>query len=150
MMRDTDDVHDQELRALAQRLGTPAADRLDVERTAQAVLARLRAGDQPARAPIRWMQPSWMRAAAAMLIVIGGGALVVNKINHPDEPAGRDTTVTASQSGEFPDLSSSQLRDVLAALDEPIETTPAVHAGEAGLEDLSEQQLQSLLRTMED
>ena len=150
-MRDSDDVHDQELRQVAQRLGAAAADRLDVERTAQAVLARLRAGDAPARSSIHWMQPTWMRAAAVVVVMLGAGLLIYNRLLHPPTRAsGIDLTVTAATAGELADFSPGQLQDVLAALNEPVDTTPVVHAGDAGVEDLSESQLQSLLRAMED
>ena len=151
MMRDSDDVHDQELRQLAQRLGAAAADRLDVERTAQAVLARLRAGDAATRSPIQWMQPAWIRAAAVVVVMLGAGLLLYYHIHHPTTAsAGIDSTVTGTTAGELADFSPGQLQDVLAALNEPVETTPLVHAGDAGVEDLSESQLQSLLRSMED
>lgn len=151
MMRDSDDVHDQELRQVAQRLGAAAADRLDVERTAQAVLARLRAGDATARSPIHWMQPAWMRAAAVVVVMLGAGLLIYYHIDHPTTAvSGIDSTVTGSTAGELADFSSGQLQDVLAALNDSVETTPVVHAGDAGVEDLSESQLQSLLRSMED
>ena len=149
MMRDSDDVHDQELRQVAQRLGAAAADRLDVERTAQAVLARLRAGDAPARSPIHWMQPAWMRAAAVVVVIIGAG-LLTYRFLRPPTGSGIDSTMAGSAAGELADFSSGQLQDVLTALNEPVETTPVVHAGDAGVDDLSEPQLQSLLRTMED
>ena len=63
MMLD-DGVHDEELRQAARHLGAAAAERVDVERTAEAVLARLRAGDAPGRSRIRWMQLAWLRALA--------------------------------------------------------------------------------------
>lgn len=151
MMRDSGPVHDQDLRQVAQRLGAAAADRLDVERTAQAVLARLRAGDAPKRSPIHWMQPAWMRAAAVVVVMLGAGLLIYYHILHPTaESSVADTTITASAAGELADFSPGQLQDVLAALNEPVETTPVVHAGEAGVEDLSGPELQSLLRAMED
>ena len=149
MMHDTDGVHDEALRQVARRLGAEAAERLDVERTAQAVVARLRAGDAPARPPIRWMQPAWMRAAAGVVLIIGGGLLVYHRWNTPPvlpfqpDSAQHDTS-------ELAGLSSDQLQDVLNGLDKTVEMTPTVHAGEAGIEDLSEPQLQSLLKAMED
>ena len=149
MMHDSGPVHDEALRQVARRLGAEAADRLDVERTAQAVLARLRSGDAPARPPIRWMQPAWMRAAAGVVLIIGGGLLVYHRLNSPPvmllqpDSAQHDTS-------ELAGLSDGQLQDVLNGLDKTVEMTPTVHAGEAGVEDLSEPQLQSLLKVMED
>ncbi|HXJ30155.1 MAG TPA: hypothetical protein VNG35_05925 [Gemmatimonadales bacterium] len=156
MMRDSDGVHDEALRQVARRLGAGAADRLDVEQTAQAVVARLRAGDAPARPPIRWTQPAWMRAAAGVVLIIGAGLLVYWRLRHPaPETVAAPSVVVASIDPdlavtEFPEFTSGQLRDVLNGLDSTVEITPTVHAGEAGVEDLSEPQLQSLLKAMED
>jgi hypothetical protein len=156
MMHDADGVHDEALRQVARRLGAEAADRIDVERTAQAVVARLRAGDAPARSPIRWMQPAWLRVAAGVVLIIGAGMLIYWRLHHPTpETVEAPTVVVASIDPdlpvtEFQDFTSGQLRDVLDGLDSTVEMTPTVHAGEAGVEDLSEPQLQSLLKAMED
>lgn len=150
MMRDHDDVHDEELRHTAQRLGAAAADRLDVERTAQAVLARLRAGDAPARGPIRWMRPAWLRAAAVVVVIIGAGVLYRTVMVRPDSRGAVAVDSGLPANPEFADVTPGQLQDVLRGLDETVEMTPTVHAGEAGVEDLSEPQLQSLLKAMED
>jgi len=146
MMHDADGVHDEALRQVARRLGAEAADRLDVERTAQAVVARLRAGDVPQRPPIRWMQPAWMRAAAVIVVMIGVGVVyrVLHPVAQPQVPQPDSVNV------ELAALRPSQLQDVIASLDQPVELTPTVHAGDAGVEDLSEPQLQSLLKAMED
>ena len=149
MMHDTDGVHDEALRQVARRLGAEAAERLDVERTAQAVVARLRAGEEPARPPIRWMQPAWMRAAAGVVLIIGGGLLVYHRITTPPVMPPQPNSAQHDTS-ELAGLSSGQLRDVLNGLDQPVEMVPTVHAGDAGVEDLSELQLQSLLKAMED
>jgi hypothetical protein len=149
MMHDADGVHDEALRQVARRLGAAAADRLDVERTAQAVVARLRAGDAPARSPIRWMQPAWLRVAAGVVLIIGAGLLVYRRLHLPPE-TGVVPQVAVAPPGEFLDFTSGQLQDVLNGLDSTVEMTPTVHAGEAGVEDLSEPQLQSLLKAMED
>jgi hypothetical protein len=150
MMRDSDGVHDEALRQVARRLGAEAADRLDVEQTAQAVVARLRAGDTPTRSPIHWRQPAWMRAAAGVVLIIGAGLLVYWRLHHPAPETIAAPPVAVATAVEFQDFTSGQLRDVLNGLDEPGEMTPTVHAGEAGVEDLSEPQLQSLLKAMED
>ena len=144
MMLDHDDAHDEELRHAAQRLGA-AADRLDVERTAQAVLSRLRAGDAPASAPIRWMQPAWMRAAAVVVVIIGAGTIY--RVTHPV----RSSVSVATDSPPvdvLADIPSGQLQEVLSGLNDPLEMPGVVHAGEAGVEDLSEPQLQSLLEAI--
>jgi hypothetical protein len=91
------------------------------------------------------MQPSWLRAAAGVVLIIGAGLLIRQRWNPPAEiPAAPQPVGT-----ELGGLSPSQLQDVIAGLNEPVEVGP-VHAGEAGVEDLSESQLQSLLKAMED
>src|SRR5258708_40046236 len=147
MMRDADGVHDEALRQVARRLGAEAADRLDVERTAQTVVARLRAGDAPARSPIHWMQPAWMRAAAGVVLIVGAGLLIYWRLYHPPE-IGVPPVMVAS-AGELENFTSGQLRDVLNGLDNTVEIMPTVHAGDAGVDDLSETQLQSLLTAMQ-
>lgn len=145
MMLDHDDVHDEELRHAARRLGAAAADRLDVERTAQAVLSRLRAGDASARGPIRWMQPAWMRAAAVVVVIIGAGA-IYRVMHHVHLPV--SATTDSPPADVLADIPSGQLQQVLSDLNDPLEMPGAVHAGEAGVEDLSAPQLQSLLATI--
>lgn len=147
---DHDNLHDEDLRQAARRIGHAAAERLDVEKTAQAVLTRLRAGGTPARSPIHWLQPAWMRAAAVVVLMVGTGILIGRGFHEPAPSAGIDSTVALAAGGEFADFTSGQLQDVLTGLEEPTEMTPAVHAAEAGVEDLSEPQLQSLLKAMED
>ncbi len=151
MMRDSDSgVHDEALRQVARRLGAEAAERLDVEQTAQAVLARLRAGEAPAPAPIRWMRPAWMRAAAGVVLIVGAGLLVYRRLHLSPQSSGVDSAVVVASAGELQDFTPGQLRDVLNGLDEQVEMTPTVHAADAGVEDLSGPQLQSLLKAMED
>lgn len=150
MMYDHDNLHDEDLRQAVRRLGHAAAERLDVDKTAQAVLARLRAGEAPARSAMHWLQPVWMRAAAVVVVMIGGGLLTYRTIHRTAESPAIDTTVAVTGTGELSDVPPGELQDVLNGLEEPAEITPAVHAGEAGVEDLSEPQLQSLLKAMED
>jgi hypothetical protein len=147
MKQDHDNLHDERLQQLAQQLGANAADRLDVDRMAAGVLARLRAGEGGARRAVWWKQPVWLQAAAVLVMVLGG-ALVMRRIIGSKTPAVPIQVATVSGPGDFPDLSPGQLQDVLAALDEPVEVTPGL--GDAGLDDLSEPQLQSLLQTMEE
>src|SRR5438876_7221250 len=63
-------LHDARLHEVAQRLGAGAAERLDVERTARAVVERLRA--EPRAERWTWVQPAWLRSAAAAILVLGG------------------------------------------------------------------------------
>jgi len=146
---DHDNLHDEDLRQAARRVGHAAAERLDLEKTAQAVLARLRAGDSPARSPMHWLAPAWMRAAAVVVLMIGAGILIGRETNGTRSPR-TAATIAVAASGELSDFTPGQLQDVMAGLEEPVEITSPVHAGEAGVEDLSEPQLQSLLKAMED
>jgi hypothetical protein len=97
------------------------------------------------------MQPAWIRAAAGVVLIIGAGLLVYWRLHHPTpETVAAPPVVVASIDPDLPDFTSGQLRDVIDGLDSTVEMTPTVHAGEAGVEDLSEPQLQSLLKAMED
>src|SRR3989442_15687315 len=72
MMPHHDDLHDEQLRLVAQHLGAAAADRLDVEQTTAAVLARLRTGRTPARpVPLLKTRRAWLAAAAGVALGIG-------------------------------------------------------------------------------
>lgn len=147
MKQEHDNLHDERLQQLAQHLGADASDRLDVDRMAADVVARLRSGAGGTRRAVGWRQPAWLRAAAVLVVVIGG-ALVMRGIFPTTTPALPVQLATVPASGDLSDMSPRQLQDLLAALDEPVEVTPGL--GEAGLDDLSEPQLQSLLQTMEE
>lgn len=148
MKQDPDNLHDERLQQLARHLGSDAADRLDVDRLAAGVVARLRAERVcGGRQAVWWKQPGWSRAAAILVVVIGG-ALVMRRTIGLQTPAPPIQLAAAPVSGDLADLNPGQMQDVLAALDEPVEITPGL--GDAGLEDLSAPQLQSLLQTMED
>ena len=151
MMRDHDDLHDEQLRLAAQRLGAEAADRLDVEQTAAAVLSRLRTGRTPARPmPLLRTRRAWLAAAAVVALVIGAVVLARHGLTSRVPVVVDTVSVPTTSPGDLANLTPAQLRDVLAALEEEVETVPPVHAGEAGLEDLSEPELQTLLHSMED
>ena len=62
-------MNDNDLERIAARLGERAAARLDVERTAAAVVARLKS--RPALA--WWRSPALLRLAAAVTLTIGAG-----------------------------------------------------------------------------
>ena len=66
-------MNDERLESLAKRLGSEAAARLDVAATARKVVERLR--EQPVRR-IAWVQQTWLRIAAALVIVLGGTVAV--------------------------------------------------------------------------
>ncbi|PYP74941.1 MAG: hypothetical protein DMD41_00005, partial [Gemmatimonadetes bacterium] len=67
------ETQDERLHELARRLGVRAAERLDVERTAAAVVRRLR--EQPAATPAWWVRPAWLRLAAAVVLLLGGAVV---------------------------------------------------------------------------
>jgi len=111
------------------------------------VVARLRAERvRGGRQPVWWKQPAWLRAAAVLVVVVGG-ALVMRRTIGPQTAAPPVQSAAVPAPGDLADLNPGQLQDVLAALDEPVE---APGLDDAGLEDLSAPQLQSLLQTMED
>jgi len=133
---------DTRLHDIAKRLGAQAAERLDVEKTARAVVERLR--EQPAARP-SWIQPAWLRIAAALVIVVGG-AVAVRQV-------WRDTGRNHAAhfvADELSDLSADQLRDVLATLDETLERgSTALPEGSAAIDELDAQQLRVVLRSLE-
>jgi len=135
------EIEDPKLQELARKLGAQAAERLDVERMAQAVLAGLR---QPARQRtwLVWTQVAWVRAAATVVLLVGIG-VVVQPRSEPVRGAWEDPPAGAVQ-----DLSADQLTRVLDELNQPVDVTvPA--SEDAGLEDLSEPQLRALLQSLE-
>jgi hypothetical protein len=136
------------LEAMAQRLGAQAAERLNVERTAAAVVGRLRA--EPASdARWSWMQPTWLRIAATLAILVGGGLIAHQLLVQPGTSGGGGGHEIAHfVRDDLTDLSADQLREVLSTLDETLDLggnrTP-----EVDLEDLDAQQLRAVLRSLE-
>jgi hypothetical protein len=137
---------DAKLEATAQRLGAQAAERLNVERTVAAVLERLRA--EPLSASRwSWRQPSWLRIAAALVILVGGGFIGRRLLVHPGTGAHK---VAHFVSDDLRDLSADQLRDVLTTLDETLDLGKgSTTIPDADLEDLDAQQLRVVLRSLE-
>ena len=142
-MNDDGTLHDATLQDAARRLGADAADRLDVERTVQAVLARLR--EEP-RAPLRaawaWSRPAWLKIAAALVIVAGAG-IVMRGVRQP--PSGAAAPV---ETVDLSDMSAPQLRELLRTVALPGTQEP-VSSQDVGLEDLSRAQLRTLLASLE-
>jgi hypothetical protein len=132
-----------ELDELAKRLGARAAERLDVERTAQNVLQRLK--DEPAReTPL--IHQTWLRIAAAVLIVLGGGFAMRQVLS--DRTAG--THVAHFVADDLSDLSADELQDVLTSLDDIVASdSAAVPESSTDLRELDAQQLQAVLRSLE-
>jgi len=141
-MKDDATFLDARLQELAQRLGTRAAERLDVERTAQAVVARLREERQAPRQVWARIPASWLRIAAALVLV--GGASIVARGIWPRASGVAPQVETV----DLRELSPTQLREVLNSLDQPGPQEP-VPAQDVGLEDLTPQQLRTLLASLE-
>lgn len=134
------DERDIELERLAGRLGSQAAERLDVERTAAAVVARLRAERERRR--FRWRPAAWLRLAAVIVLMAGAGIFVRARLMTQANTGG--TYV----SEELQDLSTDQLREVLGSLDRTLNDA-AVEPGDEDLNDLTTEQLQALLQSLE-
>ena len=139
-MNDDAMLHDAKLQEVAQRLGAGAASRLDVERTARAVVERLRAGPRAER--WTWVQPAWLRIAAAAILVIGGG-LVTRALVWQRAPG---SAVVVPVGEDLTDLTAEQLREALTVLDQPVSVQGA---GDLGLEGLTAEELRALLQTLE-
>ena len=137
-----DHLQDEELRRLAGRLGSEAADRLNVDRLASAVIAHLQSDTRPGRpAPRWWSQPGWLRAAAAILLLAGGGILLRREthVRHQAHYVADD----------LQDLSADQLREVLGALDQTLAEPSAIEPSENDLDGLTTEQLEQLLQSLE-
>ena len=133
---------DARLEGLAKRLGHRAADRLDVEATARKVVERLR--EQPVRR-IAWVQQTWLRIAAALVIVVGGAVVVRQNLVR-----GNSAHAAHLIADDLNDLSADELRDVLATFDELISSdSVAVPEGSTDLHELDAQQLRAVLRSLE-
>jgi len=143
-MTDDASLHDARLQALAQRLGARAAERLDVERTAQAVVTRLRTEPRAELRVLGSIRPAWLRIAAMLVIVVGAGVVALN-VRTPSLPM----QPFALAGGELSELSGDELRAVLEALGQPGTEQPAVSTQDVGLEDLSAGQLRTLLESLE-
>jgi hypothetical protein len=144
-MKHEDPGSDAALRAVAERLGRAAAERVDVERTAERVVARLREDARRARQLRRWLEPTGLRIAAALVIVAGAG-LVARGLwrASPGQPVAAESTT-----GELAELSAAQLRELLGTVDRPAADQDVVLAQDVDLDDLSAAQLRALLASLE-
>ncbi len=135
-------MNSERLESLAKGLGTEAAARLNVEATARKVVERLR--EQPVPRTV-WIQQTWLRIAAALVIVLGGGMVI--RQNLVRSGSAHATHLVAD---DLNDLSTDELRDVLAAFDEMINSdSVAVPEGSTDLHELDAQQLRAVLRSLE-
>lgn len=130
--------NEEKLIQAAQQLGARAAERLDVEATARNVVERLR--EQPVRRTM-WVRSSWLRIAAA-IVVVAGGAVTLRQVWPTDAPDEGDTHFIAD---DLRDLSTDELRTLLASFDQIIEES-IVPDSTSDLQELDAQELRDLLR----
>ena len=133
--------NDAKLESLAKRLGASAAERLDVEATTRKVLAELR--QAPARRRT-WIEIHWLRIAAAVVILIGGGLTVRRILPVPSVPAQTNHLVA----DDLGDLSVDELKDVLDRFDEMVDSSGGV-SDSTDLRELDAQELRAVLRSLE-
>jgi len=144
-MNDDATLDDGKLQEVARRLGARAADRLDVERTAQAVLTRLRTEPRTDIRVLGSIRPAWLRIAAALVMVVGAGVVALNV----RVPLFTTPVPPATASGELSELSGDELRAVLEAVGQPGGEQQEVSPQDLSLEDLSAPQLRALLKSLE-
>src|SRR6266853_1526302 len=129
------------------RLGARAAERLDVESTAQAVVERLRTEPRADVRVLGWIQPAWLRIAAVLLLVIGASVVALN-VRSPQLTTS-PLLPPASAGSELSELSGDELRVVLEGLGEAGAERQGVSPQDVGLEDLSAPQLRALIESLE-
>lgn len=132
-------MNERDLEQLAQRLGSDAAGRIDPERVAHRVLARLEA--EPRAARPWWARGPTLRIAAAVALLVGAGIGTWAVLDGPRE---RQSAVATGWGIET--LAGDELDEVLDSLSL---TTPVHELATMGLDDLTEAQLEELLRRME-
>lgn len=133
-------MNDDELERLAQRLGARAAERLDVEATARAVVERLGAERSAGERIGLWLPRQWLRIAAALVIVVGAGAVAARMKGRmpPNATAGADLT----------GLTTDELTQVRDAVDQPAAESE-VSAQDVSLDDLNTAELHAVLESLE-
>ena len=138
------------LNDIAKRLGARAAERLDVQATARTVVERLRAGEQ-GEEPRRpsWVQPAWLRIAAAVVLLVGG-VFLVKRVATDELDIGHQGVAAHIVADDLADLTTAQLQEVLTDFDQLMDSTvsPEDSTG-AEYEELDTQQLQTVLRSLE-
>lgn len=132
-------IDEREIEQLARRLGARAAGRIDVERTAGAVLQRV---EQHRAQPVWWRRvPVLQAVAAAAVIVLVLGALLVGRFGGGSGD-GAEPVLLA----ELQELSTEELTEVFDSL---LVDAPVYESSTLGLQDLNEEQLRELLELME-
>jgi len=136
-------MNEERMEQLAKRLGARAAERLDVGQTARQVVERLR--EQPAPRST-WIQPAWLRIAAALVIVVGGAVLYRFTPGHRPVVSQHAAHFVAD---DLSGLSADDLRDVLSSFDEILSTDSAPASDSTDWRELDSQQLREVLRALE-
>jgi len=136
-------IDDAKLEALAKRLGTTAAERLDVEKTTREVLAGLREAPPRRRT---WIEVHALRIAAALVLLLGGSFVVTRLIPRGGtEIASHPAHLVAD---DLSDLTADELRAVLDQFDEMVDSTGVV-SDSSDLRELDAQELRAVLRSLE-
>ena len=133
------------LEQLAKRLGARAAEGLNVDATAQQVVERLR--EQPVRRTV-WFHQTWVRIAAAV-VLLAGGALIASRLTPGRPGVSPAHDVAHFVADDLSDLSTDELRAVLASFDEIVTDSLAVPESSSDLRELDAQQLRAVLRSLE-
>jgi hypothetical protein len=142
MTRD-DELDDATLREAAQRLGQRAAERLDLERTAQAVLTRLKT--EPVVVRPFWSSPLVLRIAAVLVLLLGGFG--VRQMLRPSVSTDVAVVVPPTSDAGLEGLSTDQLQALLPTVDQTGDVTDTP-ADDAGLEALNTDDLRTLLGSL--
>jgi hypothetical protein len=132
-------MDERRLEKLAKGLGRRAAERLDVEASAAAVLQRIRS--QPVRV-VWWRRaPVLQGLAAAAVVVLTAGILVSGQLNRTVE-----RVVAMPAPVELAALSEEELAEVFDSLSVEV---PVSELADAGIYDLTEGELEELLELLE-
>lgn len=129
-------MDERDLERIAAQLGSRGASRIDVDRTAWAVLARLKTE----RVVRWWASPALLRIAAGVALTVGAGLFAYRAARTPERPAAVASPVLLQS------LSRDELEEVLDSL---AFEAPAFEHVAVGLHDLNDDQLRELLRNME-
>ena len=145
-MNDDATLQDGKLQEIARRLGAGPAERLDVERAAQAVVTRLRTEPRAELRVLGWIRPAWLRIAAALVIVVGGAVLYRSTPGHRPVVSQHAAHFVAD---DLSGLSADDLRDVLSSFDEILSKDSAPASDSTDWRELDSQQLREVLRALE-
>lgn len=123
-----------------------AAARVNTGRVADGVLKRLR---QPEVVEVRHPSRGWLRIAAALVVLLGGAGLVRRLVEVPDN-ASVAAGLPIQWQREADSLAPTEAQALLGAIDS-LNIAPAESSitSRVSLDDLSETELQALLRSME-